>query len=151
MDGIPFGTMGSGSVCAMSVLEAGFKDDMTKEEAMKLVADAIKAGISNDNASGSNVDLVVITKDGADFFRPYELLDTKKFTMKKPIYFPKGSARKCTELLSLWYLDHAACCCSYQEVIWCILTAVYISGLDPLGGSSLDSFDAQGLCQGQES
>lgn len=36
--------------------------DMTREEAMALVARSIKAGIFNDLGSGSNVDLCVITK-----------------------------------------------------------------------------------------
>lgn len=101
MDSLPYGTMGSGSVCAMGVLESGFKDDMTKEEAMALVARAIKSGINNDNASGSNVDLAVITKGNVDFHRPYEHLQTKSYTAEKPISFPKGTARKCTKLLPL--------------------------------------------------
>ena len=34
--------MGSGSLNAMAVFEAGFKEDMTREEAMALVAAAIR-------------------------------------------------------------------------------------------------------------
>ena len=34
--------MGSGSLNAMSVFEAGFKEDMSREEAMALVAAAIR-------------------------------------------------------------------------------------------------------------
>jgi hypothetical protein len=41
-DALPFATMGSGSLNAMAVFEAGFKEDMTKEEAMALVAAAIR-------------------------------------------------------------------------------------------------------------
>jgi 20S proteasome alpha/beta subunit len=41
-DCLPFATMGSGSLNAMAVFEAGFKEDMTKEEAMALVAAAIR-------------------------------------------------------------------------------------------------------------
>ena len=36
-DALPFVTMGSGSLNAMSVFESGYKEDMTKEEAMELV------------------------------------------------------------------------------------------------------------------
>jgi 20S proteasome subunit beta 2 len=54
--------MGSGSLAAMAVFEAGFKPDMDLESAKKLVRDAICAGIFNDLGSGSNVDLCVITK-----------------------------------------------------------------------------------------
>lgn len=46
----------------MAVMEAGFKEDMSKEEAIKLAHDAIEAGIVNDLGSGSNVDLMVISR-----------------------------------------------------------------------------------------
>lgn len=59
-DKLPFVSMGSGSLAAMSVLESGFKDDMTEEEAIRLVANAIRAGIFNDLGSGSNVDLTIL-------------------------------------------------------------------------------------------
>ncbi|XP_022248043.1 proteasome subunit beta type-7-like [Limulus polyphemus] len=42
------------------------------EEGKVLVRDAIAAGILNDLGSGSNVDLCVITKDGAQHIRPLE-------------------------------------------------------------------------------
>ena len=44
---------------------------------MKLVRDAIAAGIFNDLGSGSNVDLCVITKDKVDFLRPYDEANLK--------------------------------------------------------------------------
>lgn len=47
------------------------------EEAKILVRDAIAAGITNDMGSGSNVDLCVITKDGATYIRPYEVTESK--------------------------------------------------------------------------
>jgi 20S proteasome subunit beta 2 len=59
-DKLPFVSMGSGSLAAMAVLEAGYKDALTEAEAIKLVASAIRAGIFNDLGSGSNVDLTVI-------------------------------------------------------------------------------------------
>ena len=61
-DALPFVTMGSGSLAAMSVFEADYREDLSREEACTLVARAIKAGIFNDLGSGSNVDLCVITK-----------------------------------------------------------------------------------------
>ncbi|POM70738.1 Proteasome subunit beta type-7 [Phytophthora palmivora] len=61
-DSLPFVTMGSGSLAAMSVFEHGYKDDMTEEEAKKLVQEAILAGIFNDLGSGSNVDVTTIKK-----------------------------------------------------------------------------------------
>lgn len=71
VDKLPYVTMGSGSLAAMGVFEDGFKPDMTKEEGMKLVRDAIAAGIFNDLGSGSNVDLCIITKDNVEYLRPY--------------------------------------------------------------------------------
>merc|ERR1711966_355610 len=77
-DALPYATMGSGSLAAMSVFEARYKDDMTKEEAKILVRDAIRAGIFNDLGSGGNVDLTVIAKDTpAEILRNYEALDTE--------------------------------------------------------------------------
>jgi 20S proteasome subunit beta 2 len=61
-DKLPFVTMGSGSLAAMSVFEAGYKDDMDEEEAKELVKAAIRSGIFNDLGSGSNVDICVIRK-----------------------------------------------------------------------------------------
>ena len=43
-DSLPFCTMGSGSLAAMAVFEAGFKEDMTRDEAVALVARAIRSG-----------------------------------------------------------------------------------------------------------
>ncbi|CAI5711575.1 unnamed protein product [Hyaloperonospora brassicae] len=61
-DKLPFVTMGSGSLAAMSVFEHGYKDDMTEDEAKTLVQEAILAGIFNDLGSGSNVDVTTIKK-----------------------------------------------------------------------------------------
>lgn len=65
-------SLGSGSLAAMAVLETHFKDDLTKEEAIKLCADAIELGIWNDLGSGSNVDICVmeVGKD-AELLRNY--------------------------------------------------------------------------------
>ncbi|CAI9740132.1 proteasome subunit beta type-7-like [Octopus vulgaris] len=76
-DKLPFTTMGSGSLAAMSVFEERFKTNMTCDEAKRLVQDAITAGIFNDLGSGSNVDLCVITKDKVDYLRPYDQCNKK--------------------------------------------------------------------------
>jgi len=70
-DKLPYVTMGSGSLAAMAVFEAGWKPEMTREEAIKLVQDAIEAGIFNDLGSGSNVDVTVITKEDTEVLRNY--------------------------------------------------------------------------------
>ena len=74
---LPYVTMGSGSLAAMGVFEQGFRMDMERHKAMKLARDAIAAGIFNDLGSGSNVDLCVITKEGADYLRPYDEANLK--------------------------------------------------------------------------
>jgi 20S proteasome subunit beta 2 len=62
---LPYTTMGSGSLAAMSVFETGWEDDMSEEEGVELVKRAILAGIFNDLGSGSNVDVCVIRTDGS--------------------------------------------------------------------------------------
>ncbi|XP_067002482.1 proteasome subunit beta type-7 [Anabrus simplex] len=76
-DKLPFVTMGSGSLAAMAVFEAGWKPNMSEEEGRKLVRDAIAAGIFNDLGSGSNVDLCVIRKGSVDYIRPYDEANVK--------------------------------------------------------------------------
>ncbi|KAL7530430.1 hypothetical protein ACHAWF_003373 [Thalassiosira exigua] len=62
---LPFTTMGSGSLAAIAVFEAGYRDDLEEEEAVRLVQRAILAGVFNDLGSGSNVDTCVIRTDGS--------------------------------------------------------------------------------------
>ncbi|KXJ20350.1 Proteasome subunit beta type-7 [Exaiptasia diaphana] len=87
-DSLPYVTMGSGSLAAMSVFESRYRPDMELEEAKLLVRDGIAAGIFNDLGSGSNVDLCVITKDGVNYIRPYDVANVKgerqgKYTYKR--------------------------------------------------------------------
>ncbi|KAG0238136.1 Proteasome subunit beta type-7 [Actinomortierella wolfii] len=70
-DKLPYVTMGSGSLNAMSVFESRWVPNMDREAAIELVKDAIEAGIFNDLGSGSNVDVVVLTKDKVDVLRNY--------------------------------------------------------------------------------
>ncbi|KAJ3028931.1 UNVERIFIED_CONTAM: proteasome core particle subunit beta 2 [Siphonaria sp. JEL0065] len=71
-DKLPFVTMGSGSLAAMSVFESKWKNDLSRDEAVELVKDAIEAGIFNDLGSGSNVDVCVVTKDNVEYLRNYK-------------------------------------------------------------------------------
>jgi len=57
---LPYVTMGSGSLAAMSVFETGYRDDMDEADAVDLVKDAIFGGIFNDLGSGSNCDITII-------------------------------------------------------------------------------------------
>lgn len=76
-DRVPYATMGSGSLAAMSVFESRWKPGMTEQEGKKLVRDAIAAGIFNDLGSGSNVDLCIIRKNSTEYLRNYELSNEK--------------------------------------------------------------------------
>mmetsp|Transcript_37664 Transcript_37664/g.106421 ORF Transcript_37664/g.106421 Transcript_37664/m.106421 type:complete len:270 (-) Transcript_37664:297-1106(-) len=91
-DALPFVTMGSGSLNAMAVFESGYKEDMSREEAMELVGRAIRAGIYNDLGSGSNVDLCIITKGNVEYLRNHEVLTEKTYQRQKPVVFPPGTA-----------------------------------------------------------
>ncbi|KYQ89355.1 proteasome subunit beta type 7 [Tieghemostelium lacteum] len=61
-DQLPYVTMGSGSLAAMAVFEAKYKDGMSKQEAIDLVAEAIASGVFNDLGSGSNTDVTIIER-----------------------------------------------------------------------------------------
>lgn len=90
-DRLPFVTMGSGSLAAMAVFEAGFKDDMTEEEAKKLVCDGISAGIFNDLGSGGNVDICVLTKGKKEYVRGYLNENERMYRRPGGYNFPKGT------------------------------------------------------------
>lgn len=89
-DRVPYATMGSGSLAAMSVFESRWKPDMSEEEGMKLVRDGIAAGIFNDLGSGSNVDLCIIRKDSTKYLRNYEL-SNQKGTRKLDYTYKRGA------------------------------------------------------------
>mmetsp|Transcript_15938 Transcript_15938/g.19772 ORF Transcript_15938/g.19772 Transcript_15938/m.19772 type:complete len:291 (-) Transcript_15938:108-980(-) len=74
-DKLPFVTMGSGSLAAMSVMETQYKDNMNEEEAISLVCNSIKAGVFNDLGSGSNIDYTIITEHGVRQVRGSEKPD----------------------------------------------------------------------------
>jgi 20S proteasome subunit beta 2 len=77
-DSLPYTTMGSGSLAAMSVFESRWKEDMSEEDGKKLVRDAIAAGIFNDLGSGSNVDLCIIRRNfTTEYLRGYEYANLK--------------------------------------------------------------------------
>ncbi|CAK0787833.1 Bifunctional protein GlmU [Coccomyxa viridis] len=90
-DSLPYCTMGSGSLNAMAVFEDGFQEDMSEEDAKKLVARAIRSGIYNDLGSGSNVDLCIIYKDKVDYLRNYEYLMDTTFKRAHPVKYTPGT------------------------------------------------------------
>ncbi|KAI8362827.1 proteasome subunit beta type-7 [Blakeslea trispora] len=89
-DKLPYVTMGSGSLAAMSIFESKWKPDMNREEAIQLVQEAIEAGIFNDLGSGSNVDVCVITKDGTDYLRNH-VRPNERGVREQSYRYPRGT------------------------------------------------------------
>lgn len=93
-DALPYATMGSGSLNAMAVFESGFRDDMSRKDAIALVSAAIRSGIYNDLGSGSNVDICVIeANDKVDYLRNTEFLQTRTYEPQHPPTFKPGSIK----------------------------------------------------------
>jgi proteasome beta subunit len=59
-----YAAVGSGTEIAVGVLEEGYREGMSVEEAKALVTKAIKSAISRDAMSGDGIDFLIITKDG---------------------------------------------------------------------------------------
>ncbi len=59
-----FTATGSGSPVALGVLEAGYKDNLTKNKAIELAVRAIASAIERDAATGNSILVSVIDKDG---------------------------------------------------------------------------------------
>ncbi|KAL0284228.1 UNVERIFIED_CONTAM: Proteasome subunit beta type-7-A [Sesamum radiatum] len=93
-DTLPFATMGSGSLAAMAVFESKYREGLTRDEGVKLVAEAICSGIFNDLGSGSNVDICVITKGKKEYLRNYMLPNPRTYVSEK-----RYSCGKKTEVL----------------------------------------------------
>ncbi|THW60001.1 N-terminal nucleophile aminohydrolase [Aureobasidium pullulans] len=89
-DKLPYVTMGSGSLAAMSVFETQWKSGLSKDDAVKLCADAIQAGIWNDLGSGSNVDVCVITAEKTTLMRNY-ITPNKREQKMRNYKFQRGT------------------------------------------------------------
>lgn len=92
-DQLPYATMGSGSLAAMSIFESQYRDDMDEQQAIDLADQAIRAGIFNDLGSGSNVDVTVISRSqGVKVLRGYQTkLNERSYARKAGYAFPRGS------------------------------------------------------------
>jgi 20S proteasome subunit beta 2 len=73
MDIVTYGALGSGGLAATGVLESRYpkigSEHCTLEEGIRLAVDAIRAGVDNDLGSGSQVDVVIIAKEGVLYRR----------------------------------------------------------------------------------
>lgn len=84
----------------MAVIEPRWEPDMSEEEGMSLVHDAIASGIYNDLGSGSNVDLCIIRKNSCKNIYAYKT--SVKKGERKCDYTP---ARGTTGVLSTKVID----------------------------------------------
>lgn len=103
---LPYVTMGSGSLAAMSVFESSYREGMDEEAAKLLVVRAIRAGIFNDLGSGSNVDLTIIRKDSVEVLRNYEKPNNvaelrRKIRRPRQFHMPVGTTAFVTESIEV--------------------------------------------------
>ncbi|KAJ4829768.1 Bifunctional protein GlmU [Turnera subulata] len=100
-DTLPFATMGSGSLAAMSVFESKYKEGLTRDEGIKIVTEAICAGIFNDLGSGSNVDVCVLTKGHKEYLRNNLMPNPRTYVSAKGYSFSKKTEVLMTKVTPL--------------------------------------------------
>jgi proteasome beta subunit len=59
-----YAAVGTGTEIAIGVIEEGYKETLTAEEAKDLVTRSIKSAISRDSMSGDGIDYLIITEEG---------------------------------------------------------------------------------------
>ncbi len=94
----PYHTTGSGSLAAMAILETYYKENMSREDAIKLVVAAIEAGIYHDLGSGSNVDVCIITKGKYEMLRNLKHDNFKVFSKPGGYQFRKDRVQVIEEV-----------------------------------------------------
>lgn len=60
-----YGTVGTGMLLSMGILEAEYSPDLTVEEGEKLVEKVIRSAMKRDAMSGNGIDILTITKEGS--------------------------------------------------------------------------------------
>ncbi|XP_074274371.1 proteasome subunit beta type-7-A-like [Silene latifolia] len=100
-DTLPFATMGSGSLAAMSVFESKYREGLSREEGIKLVSEAISSGIFNDLGSGSNIDICVITKGNVEYLRNHMQPNPRTYTSANGYSFSKPTEVLMTKVTPL--------------------------------------------------
>ena len=59
-----YASVGSGAEIAIGIIDAGYSEGMSEEDAKKLTVKSIKSAVQRDAASGDGVDIMVITNKG---------------------------------------------------------------------------------------
>jgi len=60
-----YAAVGTGAEMALGVLDPQYKNDLTEAQAVDLAVKSIRAASMRDSASGDNIDVLVIIKDGS--------------------------------------------------------------------------------------
>jgi len=60
-----YAAVGTGAEIALGVLDPQFKKDLTEAQAVDLAVKSVRAASMRDSASGDNIDVLVMNKDGA--------------------------------------------------------------------------------------
>jgi len=60
-----YAAVGTGAEMALGVLDPQYKKDLTEVQAVELAVKSVRAASMRDSASGDNIDVLVINKDGA--------------------------------------------------------------------------------------
>ena len=60
-----YAAVGTGAEMALGVLDPQFKKDLTEAQAVELAVKSVRAASMRDSASGDNIDVLVVNKDGA--------------------------------------------------------------------------------------
>ena len=60
-----YAAVGTGAEMALGVLDPQYKKDLTEAQAVDLAVKSVRASIMRDSASGDNIDVLVMNKDGA--------------------------------------------------------------------------------------
>jgi proteasome beta subunit len=60
-----YAAVGTGAEMALGVLDPQYKKDLTEAQAVDLAVKSVRAASMRDSASGDNIDVLVVNKDGA--------------------------------------------------------------------------------------
>ncbi|TFF85661.1 MAG: proteasome subunit beta, partial [Promethearchaeota archaeon] len=60
-----YGTTGTGMLLSMGILEAEYKPEINVKDGEELVEKVIRSAMKRDAMSGNGIDILTITKDGA--------------------------------------------------------------------------------------
>jgi len=60
-----YAAVGTGAEMALGVLDPQYKKDLTEAQAVELAVKSVRAASMRDSASGDNIDVLVVNKDGA--------------------------------------------------------------------------------------